>query len=205
MPNVNKGDLVYVQFIFLQNLDVFVSIKEDLTDSDIVCDVEPGEFILVRHPNKLYVSFKSKGPDAKFFLQAYYAKTATADAYVNKQRCSDKGKSLGNLLNGDDGADTNNNGGGGDISFDPRIKVLQKTQRQQLISIGLQQPLVEEIAEVQEEESDDTTFRILLLIVGILMIIVAVLLLANTYVTRKHIVNSLRDREQLRIARFQQR
>ena len=30
MPNVNPGDLIYVRFIILQNVETFVSIKEDL-------------------------------------------------------------------------------------------------------------------------------------------------------------------------------
>lgn len=74
-----------------------------------------------------------------------------------------------------------------------------------MTSFHANEPLVTEEVTVVEEEGDDTTFRVLLLVVGVLMIVVAVLLLANTYVTRKHIVNSLRDREQLRLARFQQR
>lgn len=71
-----------------------------------------------------------------------------------------------------------------------------------MTSFHSNESLVTEDVELEVEEPDDTTFRVLLLVVGVLMIIVAVLLLANTYVTRKHIVNSLRDREQLRLARF---
>lgn len=51
--------------------------------------MQADDWILVRHPNKLFVSFKATGPDAKFFVQAYYARTATADVYSNKERCSD--------------------------------------------------------------------------------------------------------------------
>lgn len=68
MPNVNKGDLIYVRFIILQNVETFVSIKENIDDPDIVCNVQAEDWILVRHPNKLYISFKSTGEDSKFFL-----------------------------------------------------------------------------------------------------------------------------------------
>ena len=32
MPSVNRGDLVYVRFIILQNVEAFVSIKENIED-----------------------------------------------------------------------------------------------------------------------------------------------------------------------------
>ena len=42
-----------------------------------------------------------------------------------------------------------------------------------------------------EQKKDNVTFKILMLVVGVLLIIVAVLMILNTYVTRKHIQNSV--------------
>ena len=49
---------------------------------------------------------------------------------------------------------------------------------------------------------DNLTFMILLLVVGVLLILVAMLLFANTMVTRKHLRESINDRDQLRLIRM---
>ena len=46
---------------------------------------------------------------------------------------------------------------------------------------------VEEFFVPEEEESDNKTFKILLLVVGVLLLVVGALMLANTWVTRKHL------------------
>ena len=107
--NVPIGNLVYVRFTVLNNVETFVTIKEDFSDKDIICNVFSGDMILVRHPNKLYMSFKAtSSSDSKFFVQTFYAKTATADSYVNQARCSDRGASLGDMLAN---IETDNTGG----------------------------------------------------------------------------------------------
>lgn len=58
--------------------------------------------------------------------------------------------------------------------------------------------LAEPFKEKEEIQSDDKTFKVLLLVVGILLIVVAGLMLANTYVTRKHLNNSLQEHAQIR-------
>ena len=55
------------------------------------------------------------------------------------------------------------------------------------------------------EESNDDTFKILLLVVGVLLLIVSGLLLANTWVTRKHVNANEEDQNRLRILRLAQR
>ena len=56
---------------------------------------------------------------------------------------------------------------------------------------------------VVESSDDSMTFKILLLVVGVLLIIVAALLMANSWVTRKHLRANLIDRDQLRLIRVQ--
>jgi hypothetical protein len=102
--------------------------------------------ILVRHPNKLYMSFKAtSSSDSKFFIQTFYAKTATADTYVNYARCSDKGASLGKMQSIIDEIVVDDTDVNEVLSFDPRIGVLSKDQREALIYYMKTEPLFEEV------------------------------------------------------------
>ena len=50
---------------------------------------------MARHPDKFFISFKSKVIDgSKFFINAYYSPTPTSDSYQNAQMCSDGGRSV---------------------------------------------------------------------------------------------------------------
>ena len=97
MPSTPKGDFIYVNFLALLDLEVYVSIKPAIDEgtSDVICSVTPGDTILFRHPNKMFVSFKSKALESKFYMQAYYSSTVNSDSIDNERRCSDKGSSLG--------------------------------------------------------------------------------------------------------------
>ena len=68
-----------------------------IDDDEVTCGVSGGDMLLVRHPMKMYLSFMSEAQDAKFFVNAYYSKTLTDDAFVNENACSDGGAHLGNL------------------------------------------------------------------------------------------------------------
>ena len=78
-----------------------------------------------------------------------------------------------------------------------KLEVLTKEQRIGLISLHVQEAPTDELfAEpVAETDDDSITFKILLLVVGILLIIVAVLLIANTWVTKKHLQANIIDRD----------
>ena len=95
--NVNQGDFIYVKFISLSQVQTFVSLKTSIDDEDVTCTVKGGDILLVRHPMKMYLSFKSEDLNAKFFINAFYSQSLTDDAYINKSACSDKGASLGDV------------------------------------------------------------------------------------------------------------
>ena len=61
MPTVDDGDFIYVEFFALSNVKTSISIKPAIDESmdDVTCDVVSGDIILLRHPDKLYVSFKA--------------------------------------------------------------------------------------------------------------------------------------------------
>ena len=84
------------------------------------------------------------------------------------------------------------------------MTVLSKEQRHGIISLNIQEkPTIEVFYEPLPEAGDGSdTFKILLLVVGILLIIVAMLLMANSWVTRKHLRANLIDRDQLRMMRI---
>ena len=84
----------------------------------------------MRHPNKMYISFKSSGVDSKFFINASYSSTLTGANFANSFKCSDKGANLGNA---NEGGSTGNNNGGGSVpnpSGTPQVNVLTKKQRE---------------------------------------------------------------------------
>ena len=84
------------------------------------------------------------------------------------------------------------------------MAVLSKEQRIGLISLHVQETPTDElfVEPVPETDDDSITFKILLLVVGILLIIVALLLIANTWVTRKHLQANILDRDQLTLLRL---
>jgi len=64
-----------------------------------------------------------------------------------------------------------------------------------------QQTLTDETnSKKKEVVGDDSTFKVLLLVVGLLLIVVAGLMLANTYVTRKHLQTNMVEHAQIRNA-----
>ena len=128
-----------------------------------------------------------------------------ADKYENKSLCSDGGAILGDMPEEKEPVDPNPGGGGTTpSSSDIKLEVLSKEQRHGLISLAVQEKQTEELFDIPVTDSDDSsmTFKILLLIVGVLLIIVAGLLIANTWVTRKHLRANLYDRDQLRMIRI---
>ena len=80
-----------------------------------------------------------------------------------------------------------------------KIKVLSKFQRRTLAEQAETTPLdIETFKEPEIEVANDDTFKYLLLTVSGLLIIVSCLMLANTWVTRKHMNQTTDDREVLR-------
>ena len=86
-----------------------------------------------------------------------------------------------------------------------KIKVLSKFQRSTLAEQAQITPMdVEIFKEPEIEVASDDTFKYLLLTVSGLLIIVSCLMLANTWVTRKHMNQATDDRETLRQIRAEQ-
>ena len=110
--NVNQGDFIYVKFTSLSQVQTFVSLKTSIDDEDVICAVQGGDILLVRHPMKMYISFTSEDINAKFFINAYYSQSLTADAYVNHSVCSDGGASLGDV-HSQSSSNSNSSPGGG--------------------------------------------------------------------------------------------
>jgi len=61
MPSVDDGDFVYVEFFALSNVQTTIFIKPAIDESkdDVICNVFSGDILLLRHPDKMYVSFKA--------------------------------------------------------------------------------------------------------------------------------------------------
>ena len=87
-----------------------------------------------------------------------------------------------------------------------KIKVQSKYQRGVLISKTSERPLTSEVhVEPVVEVAGDDTFMILLLTVGCLLIVVSGLMLANTWVTRKHLNMNINDHDAIRLMRARER
>ena len=167
-------------------MQTFVSLKTSIDDEDVICAVQGGDILLVRHPMKMYISFMSEDINAKFFINAYYSQSLTDDAYVNHSVCSDGGASLGDVHSQSSSNSSSSSGGG--VLENIKIVVAPRDYRRNLMISTQANPLhtesfIEEIVEVKE----DDTFKYLLLTVGGLLVVVSILMLANTYVTRKHL------------------
>ena len=135
MQNVEEGTFMYVEFMTMTSVETFISIKRSVDEPDITCSVSQGDVILLRHPNKLYLSFKAESSSAKFFIHASYSATQKNTKFVNKEKCSDAGASLGDALNfntNDSGGSSDNNGGGS-VSLNPKIDIVTKTGRESYI------------------------------------------------------------------------
>ena len=138
----------------------------------------------------MYLSFKAESNSAKFFIHASYSATQKNTKFVNKEKCSDAGASLGDALdfntdNNNSGGSSDNNGGGS-VSLNPKIDIVTKTGRESYIRNQLNESIYEEsFSQIIEEKKDNLTFKILMLVVGVLLIIVAILMMLNTWVTRK--------------------
>ena len=59
MPAVREGTFMYVEFMTMKDVETLVSIKGRFDLPDVTCSVSQGDILLVRHPDKLYVSFKA--------------------------------------------------------------------------------------------------------------------------------------------------
>ena len=60
MQSVDEGTFLYVEFMTMTSVETFISIKRNVDEPDITCTVSQGDVILLRHPNKLYLSFKAE-------------------------------------------------------------------------------------------------------------------------------------------------
>ena len=83
-PNVEEGGFIYVEFTSIKAVNVFVSIKKTMDDKDVVCNVSQGDVILLRHPNKMYLSFVGEAASAKFFVNTHYSPSLTKIPFVNE-------------------------------------------------------------------------------------------------------------------------
>lgn len=75
-----NGDLLYLKVI--QNLKVksVITMALDMNDQTpkVVCNMDAGNVIVARHPQKFFVSFAASETDGTaFFFTAYYSKTPT--------------------------------------------------------------------------------------------------------------------------------
>ena len=60
MPGALNGGFIYVEFTILSGVRAFVSIKRSIDDKDVMCAVQTGDVLLLRHPYKMYLSFQAK-------------------------------------------------------------------------------------------------------------------------------------------------
>ena len=81
---VEDGGFIYVEFTSINAVNIFVSIKKSMDDADIICNVTQGDIILLRHPNKMYLSFIGEGASAKFFVNTHYSPSLTSIPFVNE-------------------------------------------------------------------------------------------------------------------------
>ena len=95
-PTANPGDYLYLSMVSLVNTEAFITITKSMTETaPVYCAIAAGTTLVARHPDKFFISFKSKVIDgSKFFINAYYSPTLTSDAYQNAQMCSDGGRSV---------------------------------------------------------------------------------------------------------------
>ena len=70
MPTVKDGTFLYVEFMTTKEVETLVSIKGRFDLPDVTCRVSQGDILLVRDPDKLYVSFKAQTDTSKFFIHA---------------------------------------------------------------------------------------------------------------------------------------
>lgn len=76
-------------------MTVFVSIKENIDDADITCGVRQGDTLVLKHPQKLYLSVEAVGQGAGYSINARYSNSVSNINYVNMAACSDQGLHLG--------------------------------------------------------------------------------------------------------------
>ena len=191
-----------VNFFLMKNVDIFISIKDNIDAPDVTCNVLQGDTLIFKHPSKMYISLQAASDDAAFSINSWYSpELKNPPDFTNRQACSDFGAHIGDIdyaleeptVIPDIGDDS------GIISGTPAVEVLNKLQREALIRINLQAGAVAEVYVAPvEDESDDVTFKVLLMVVGSLLIIVAGLLFANTWVQVKHTRASLADQNQIR-------
>ena len=74
-------------------MNIKQAVDEDV--NDVICSAQSDDIIIFRHPNKMYLTFKSSGLQSKFFVKVSYLRELTNVSYMNKDRCSDQGANLG--------------------------------------------------------------------------------------------------------------
>lgn len=72
---VSQGDFITVEFTSLKDVETYVSIKSQIDDYDgqVLCNVRSGDTIVLRYPEKMFLSFKGLSPSGKYFISAWYS------------------------------------------------------------------------------------------------------------------------------------
>lgn len=195
MPGASDGGYIYVYFNVLNGVSPFVSIKKSIDSPDITCAITEGSVLILQNPYKLYLSFQALTQGAKFWFKSYYTPEVSDEEFHNASLCSDGGELVSHIKRPE--TEPTIPDGGGTTEQMVKLEVLSKEQRIGLISLAQQEELTaEKFVSAPAAVSDDTTtFKVLLLVVGVLLIIVAALLMANTWVTRKHLRMNINDRD----------
>ena len=102
-PQVPTGDLIYLSFASLSNVDAFVSIDTQLQNNGnlVTCQVTSGSTIVARTPDKFIISFKSVTSDnSKFYFTSWFAPydRVSETEFENAQLCSDSGANLDGII-----------------------------------------------------------------------------------------------------------
>lgn len=82
-PILEEGSILQVDFFILKDVTVFVSIKENIDDKDVICGVQQGDTLVLKNPHKLYLSVEAVGQGAGFSINSRYTNSVTNVNYVN--------------------------------------------------------------------------------------------------------------------------
>ena len=105
-----------MEFVAIETVTSYVTVKNSiLDDDDVICNVQAGDVLLLRHPDKLHLSFHAQASQSKFFMNMFYSTELTGDIFVNADRCTDQGAHLGDLNN----LDSNSGGSVSNTNADP--------------------------------------------------------------------------------------
>ena len=62
-----------VNFFLMKNVDIFISIKDNIDAPDVTCNVLQGDTLIFKHPSKMYISLQAASDDAAFSINSWYS------------------------------------------------------------------------------------------------------------------------------------